>query len=82
LAHTPRDAKKLGRSNDYPLRADWDEAKENEMRRALHAKFSIHVDARDLLLSTGDEELIENSPEDFYWAPDKMEADAIVWACC
>jgi len=37
------------------------------MRRALRAKFETHVDARDLLLSTGDEPLLEASPEDPYW---------------
>jgi len=67
LAPTPRDAKNLGRSQEARLRADWNEVKEDVMRRALRAKFGTHVDARDLLLSTGDEPLLEASPEDFYW---------------
>lgn len=67
LCHTPRDAKNLGRSDEAGPRADWEEIKENVMRRALHAKFQTHVDARELPLSTGDELLIEDSPDDFCW---------------
>ena len=37
------------------------------MRRALRAKFAAHSDLRDLLLATGDEEIVENAPGDFYW---------------
>ncbi len=67
LAPTPRDAKDLGRSDAHPLRPDWDKIKEDVMRRALQAKFETHVDARELLLSTGCEVILENSPDDFYW---------------
>lgn len=67
LCHTPREAKNWGRSNQSPLRADWNDIKEDVMRRALRAKFQTHVDARDLLLSTGDETLIEASPDDYLW---------------
>jgi hypothetical protein len=35
--------------------------------RALLAKFASHADIRELLLSTGDREIVENAPGDRYW---------------
>ena len=67
LARSPRDAKNLGRTRDRPLRADWDEVKEDVMLRACRQKFATHADAREVLLSTGDEEIVENAPGDFFW---------------
>ena len=37
------------------------------MRRAVLRKFETHAALRALLLSTGDEEIVENAPGDFYW---------------
>lgn len=65
LAPTPREAKFLGRK--FPLRSDWEEIKEDVMRRALEEKFTQHRDLRDLLLGTGKAVLIEWSPTDKYW---------------
>ncbi|GAA5509351.1 NADAR domain-containing protein [Novipirellula caenicola] len=31
------------------------------------AKFTTHANLRDALLDTGDEELIENAPTDYFW---------------
>jgi ribA/ribD-fused uncharacterized protein len=33
----------------------------------VRRKFETHVDLRAMLLDTGDEELVEASPIDFYW---------------
>jgi hypothetical protein len=66
-ARTPKDAASIGRRRDLPLRKDWEQVKDDVMRRALYAKFTQHADLRALLLSTGDAELIENAPGDFYW---------------
>lgn len=30
-------------------------------------KFQTHPELRELLLATGDEELVENAPGDYYW---------------
>jgi len=49
------------------LRPDWDEVKDIVMKECLVAKFLQHKDIRDQLLATGDEELIEDSPIDYYW---------------
>ena len=37
------------------------------MRTAVRAKFETHGDLRVELLATGDEELVENAPRDYYW---------------
>ena len=37
------------------------------MRRAVAAKFAEHPALAAGLRKTGDEELIENAPRDFYW---------------
>ena len=64
---TPKDAADLGKSKSVPVRRDWELVKIEVMRKALIRKFNTHADIRDLLLSTGDLLLIENSPYDNYW---------------
>jgi ribA/ribD-fused uncharacterized protein len=66
-AKTPKEAKRLGRSRQLPLRENWEEVKEEVMRRAVQRKFETHDDLREWLLLTGDEELVESSPFDYYW---------------
>ena len=67
IARDPKTAAKLGRSRAYPLRSDWEEIKDGVMRRAVLQKFRTHPEIRKLLLSTGDEEIVENAPGDYYW---------------
>lgn len=67
LANSPAKAKSLGRSRAHPLREDWEQVKDDVMRRAVHRKFETHRVLRELLLSTGEEELAENAPRDYYW---------------
>ncbi len=64
---SPRDAKNLGRTRDLPLRPDWEQARDEVMRRAIRKKFETHQEIRALLLGTDEEVLIENAPGDFYW---------------
>ncbi|MEO7001424.1 MAG: NADAR family protein [Ktedonobacterales bacterium] len=66
-ATTPKQAATLGRSRQIPLRPDWEEVKDDVMLRAVQCKFETHERLRKLLLSTGDEEIIEASPSDYYW---------------
>lgn len=63
----PKDAANLGRTRAYPLRADWEFRKDALMYDAVFAKFATHAEARDVLLSTGDAEIVENAPMDPYW---------------
>ncbi len=37
------------------------------MGRGVLRKFETHAEIREVLLSTGDEEIAENSPSDYYW---------------
>lgn len=67
LAKSPREAKRLGRSRAHPIRPNWDDVRDDVMRRAVRRKFETHADIRELLLSTGDEELVEDAPRDYYW---------------
>lgn len=55
----PSEAKKLGRRVN--LRPDWEEVKYGLMVDVCYAKFSQHYDIKQTLLSTGDEEIIENT---------------------
>ncbi len=66
-AHTPKDAKALGRTRALPILPDWDTTRNKVMLDAIRCKFTTHAIPRALLLGTGDEELIENAPTDYYW---------------
>jgi ribA/ribD-fused uncharacterized protein len=66
-ARSPKEAAARGRSRAVPLRADWEAVKDDIMRAAVRRKFEAHGDIRAVLLGTGDEELVENAPGDFYW---------------
>ena len=67
LAPRPMDAANLGRDKTLPPRPDWEQVKDDLMRRAVLAKFQAHADLREILLGTGDEELIEETSRDYYW---------------
>ena len=67
MAQNATEAARLGREKRRPLRADWDQVKDDVMRRAVLRKFETHADIRDLLLATGDELIVENAPRDYYW---------------
>ncbi|MFI5843014.1 NADAR family protein [Catenuloplanes sp. NPDC051500] len=66
-AGTPLRAAELGRDRARPLRRDWDRVKDDVMRRAVAAKFGAHADIRAILLSTGTEEIVEDTTTDRYW---------------
>lgn len=67
LVKTPKEAAKMGRQRTRPLRTDWEQVKDDIMQKAVLCKFSTHADIREILLSTNNEEIVENSPIDFYW---------------
>ncbi len=56
---SPSESKRLGRCID--LRSDWESVKYNLMVEVCYAKFSQHSELKEILLSTGDEELIEDT---------------------
>ncbi|HLO86753.1 MAG TPA: NADAR domain-containing protein [Nostocaceae cyanobacterium] len=66
-ASTPEEAAALGRCGSRQVRPDWDLVKTQIMRQAVLNKFLTHLDIREVLLVTGDEEIVENSPTDYFW---------------
>lgn len=56
---SPSDAKRKGRH--VALRSDWEQVKYQYMVDVLYAKFSQHDDFKKALLSTGTEEIIEDT---------------------
>ncbi len=64
---TPKDAAKMGRSRQHPLRFDWEEVKDEIMYQAVFCKFKTHQNIQDILLSTENQLIVENSPMDYYW---------------
>jgi ribA/ribD-fused uncharacterized protein len=63
----PLEAKTLAHDGSQAIRADWDAVKLGVMREAVRTKFETHPDLREALLATGDEELMEDAPDDYYW---------------
>jgi N-glycosidase YbiA len=57
----------VGKWQQLPLRPDWEQVKDDVMYRAVLCKFETHADIRQILLSTGNEFIVENAPDDFYW---------------
>ena len=49
------------------IRDDWEDVKIDVMRKCLKAKFTQHAKLKNLLLSTGDAVIIEDSPRDDFW---------------
>lgn len=71
-AHSPKEAAERGRDRRRPLRKDWEKVKDEVMRRAVHCKFETHAEIRTILMDTGDEEIVENAPHDYYWGCGKL----------
>jgi ribA/ribD-fused uncharacterized protein len=66
-AKTPEEAAALGRDRDRQIRLDWDQVKFSVMRQAVLTKFLTHLDIQAVLLATGEQLIIEDSPTDYYW---------------
>ncbi len=57
----------MGRDRSHSLRRDWEQVKDEIMQQGVLRKFETHADIREILLATGDELIVENSPIDYYW---------------
>jgi N-glycosidase YbiA len=66
-ASSPELAAAIGRNPIHVVRKDWHELKTAIMYKVVFTKFKSHADLKKLLLSTGEELIIENSPTDSYW---------------
>ncbi len=66
-APTPEDAAALGRSTQYAPRHDWERVKQAVMWQGVLKKFTTHIEIAEILLNTGEAEIVEDSPVDYYW---------------
>ena len=53
LLDNPMKAAEMGRSRSLPLREDWEQVKDEVMRKAVFAKFSQNNELKNILLNTG-----------------------------
>lgn len=74
LLDNPMKVAEMGRSRDLPLRVDWEQVKDDVMRKAVLAKFTQNKEIRDILISTGEETIIEKTTNDYYWGCGKDES--------
>ena len=63
----PKEAARMGRNRQHPLRTDWEEIKDEIMYQAVLCKFQNHQDIQQILLETKEAPIVENSPIDYYW---------------
>lgn len=68
---SPMAAAQLGRSRRFPIKNEWENIKDEIMRVAVFEKFKQNADIREVLLSTGDDIIIENTTTDYYWGRGK-----------
>jgi ribA/ribD-fused uncharacterized protein len=66
-AEKPAIAKNLADKHKAAIRPDWDAVKDEVMYRAVRRKFELHAELRALLLATGEEDIAESAPNDYYW---------------
>jgi len=69
LAPTPFKAKMLGKSRQHPWVGveAWNRQRDDVMRTALFAKAIQNPSFMEELLATGDVDMIEAAPRDYYW---------------
>lgn len=73
----PREVKSLGRKVKKFDAKLWDDHKKSIVYEANYAKFSQNEEFKEMLLSTGDEILVEASPYDRIWGIGYEEKDAV-----
>lgn len=66
-AKSPLLAKEFAYKNKDKQIDEWDEIKINVMTKILQAKAAQHEEVKNALLQTGTDEIIENSPDDYFW---------------
>jgi len=66
-AQTPEKAAAIGRDCSRQLRPDWEQVKTQIMRAGVLKKFLTHADIGAILIATGEQLIVENSPTDYYW---------------
>jgi ribA/ribD-fused uncharacterized protein len=67
MTPSPMRAAILGRDRKQKIRPDWGRVKLGIMHDAVMAKFTQHTELRELLLATGDAQIVEHTPNDDFW---------------
>ena len=67
IAEAPTPHESRNRGKQCQIRDGWDNMRDDVMLTVVVTKFTQHSNLADILLSTGDEELIEWAPWDKYW---------------
>lgn len=71
-ASSPGQAKRLGGDRNYPIRPDWNKVRLDVMWAAISCKFRQNEHLKEVLLSTSERQLCENSPGDTFWGIGKF----------
>jgi N-glycosidase YbiA len=66
-APTPEIATQIGRNPAHQPHCDWEHRKRDVMYRAVWQKFRTHLSIQQILIETGNAEIIEDSPVDYFW---------------
>lgn len=65
--NNPKEASVLGQNRNIPIKTNWDQIKDDIMRKVVLKKFQTHTKLANLLVCTKEENIVENSPHDYYW---------------
>ncbi len=73
-ARSAHDTKKIAQANRDKTRPDWQKVKLGFMEEIVRAKLLQYPYIREMLLESGDAEIIEDSPKDSFWGwgPDRQ----------
>ncbi len=72
MARSPLEAKTLANETYASARdPNWESRKTDAMELVLRAKLEQHEEVRQILKRSGSEELIEDSPDDYFWGEGK-----------
>lgn len=66
-APSPFMAKKISHQHDEKKRKDWEEIKTDIMKQIITEKVKQHDEVRELLQDTGNNEICDNTPFDYFW---------------
>lgn len=66
-ADTPKEASNIGRDRNNKLRDNWSNIKQDIMLEGVLEKFRQNKDILIKLLNTGEEDIIENTVDEYYW---------------
>lgn len=69
-AETPAKAKSKGKSRSHPITAEWEEIKVDVMSEILYHKLADPA-VESALRATGEQEIVEQSPWDYFWGTGK-----------